>query len=270
MSPADFQELLFRYLKTYALISLRYGLFAGALYVLFYVWKKQQLFRYKIQPSFPDTANVRREIGYSFLSLAIVAMMGTGLRILQQHGYSKLYSRLADHSLGYFALSVLSFIVIHDTYFYWTHRLLHCKLFYASVHRIHHLSTNPSPWAAFSFHPIEAIVQVGIVPLMAFLIPIHPLAMLAWIIYQTTMNVLGHLGFEFFPSGFVTGKITRWHNTATHHNMHHKYIGYNFGLYYNFWDRLMGTNHPRYEQEFELVKKRTADSTNQISSISKL
>lgn len=270
MSPVDIQSWIAHCLKTYVLISLRYGLFAGSLYVLFYIWKKRQLLRFKIQPNFPDTRHVRREIGYSFLSLALVAVMGTGLKILQQNGYSKLYTRFEEHSLGYFALSVLAFIVIHDTYFYWMHRLLHCKVLYSSVHRIHHLSSNPSPWAAFSFHPVEAIIQIAIVPLIAFLIPIHPMAMLAWIIYQTAMNVLGHLGFEFFPSGFVTGKITKWHNTATHHNMHHKYIKYNFGLYYNIWDRIMGTNHPHYEQEFELIKIRTADLTVQSSSRSEL
>jgi sterol desaturase/sphingolipid hydroxylase (fatty acid hydroxylase superfamily) len=32
--------------------------------------------------------------------------------------------------------------------------------------------------------------------------------------------------------------------------MHHRYVNYNYGLYFNIWDRLMGTNHPRYEEEY--------------------
>ncbi len=32
--------------------------------------------------------------------------------------------------------------------------------------------------------------------------------------------------------------------------MHHQHIRMNYGLYFNFWDRLMGTNHPQYEARF--------------------
>ena len=76
-------------------------------------------------------------------------------------------------------------------------------------------------------------MEVGIVPIMVFLMPIHPLTILVWVLYMTSMNVLGHLGFELFPDGFASGKITKWHNTSTHHNMHHKYVTCNYGLYYS-------------------------------------
>jgi sterol desaturase/sphingolipid hydroxylase (fatty acid hydroxylase superfamily) len=118
------------------------------------------------------------------------------------------------------------------------------------------MSTNPTPWAAFAFHPLEAIVEVGIVPIMMFLMPLHPLALLVWVLYQTGMNVLGHLGFEIFPAGFTEGFISKFSNTSTHHNMHHKYVTSNYGLYFNIWDRILGTNHPEYTQQFEMVKER--------------
>jgi sterol desaturase/sphingolipid hydroxylase (fatty acid hydroxylase superfamily) len=41
--------------------------------------------------------------------------------------------------------------------------------------------------------------------------------------------------------------------------MHHHYSKGNYGLYFNFWDRLMGTNHPNYEKEFLKVAKRAKD-----------
>lgn len=43
-------------------------------------------------------------------------------------------------------------------------------------------------------------------------------------------------------------------NTSTHHNLHHQQGNYNFGLYFNFWDRMMGTNHPQYAETFDQVK----------------
>ncbi len=252
----SWHDLVVKYGHTYGMISLRYILFAGPLFLVFYVWKKKDLFKFKIQQKFPENKHIIREIGYSLLSLSIFSLVATLVFIARKHGYTKMYINFGDHSIGYFFFSVIAFILIHDTYFYWTHRAMHWKRIYRYVHKVHHMSTDPTPWAAFAFHPLEAIVEVGILPLMVFLIPIHPLAILCWVLYQSGMNVLGHLGFELFPSGFVGGTITKWHNTSTHHNMHHKNVNCNYGLYYNFWDRILGTNHAHYEDEFEKVKTR--------------
>jgi sterol desaturase/sphingolipid hydroxylase (fatty acid hydroxylase superfamily) len=59
-----------------------------------------------------------------------------------------------------------------------------------------------------------------------------------------------------YPSGFTTHRVTRWHNTSVHHNQHHRAVDCNYGLYYNLWDRLMGTNHPEYDDTFEAVAAR--------------
>ncbi|MCS6934690.1 MAG: sterol desaturase family protein [Chitinophagales bacterium] len=250
------EEVVLRLLKTYGVLSFRYLLFAGSLYLIFYVWKKRELFKLKIQQKYPNHPHILREIKYSFLSLLVFTLVGYGIYWLRMHGYTKIYTRFSDHSVGYFIFSVAAFIFMHDLYFYITHRIMHWKVIYPYVHKVHHLSTNPTPWAAFAFHPIEALIEVGILPLMVFLIPLHPLAILSWVLFQTGMNVLGHLGFELFPSGFTTGPISRWSNTSVHHNMHHKCVQCNYGLYFNIWDRIFGTNHPEYTAEFERVKQR--------------
>ncbi|HLP52367.1 MAG TPA: sterol desaturase family protein [Chitinophagales bacterium] len=252
----NWQELLIKYMRTVTVLSLRYVAFAGVLFLIFYVWKKRHFFALKIQQKYPDKEHILREMGYSFLSIAVFAAVGTTLFILRKNGYTKMYLNFSDHSVAYFIFSVIAFILLHDTYFYFTHRFMHWKPIYPYVHKVHHLSTNPTPWAAFSFHPLEALVEVGIVPIMMFLIPLHPFAVLAWVLYQTGMNVLGHLGFEIFPKGFTTGTFTKFSNTSTHHNMHHKHVVCNYGLYFNFWDRWMGTNHAKYHEQFEAVKAR--------------
>ena len=221
-SALSLRDILVRYVATYGMIALRYILFAGSLFLIFYVWKKKEFFRFKIQQKYPENKHVIREMKYSFLSLSIFALVGTALFFLRQHGYTKIYFNFHEHSIAYFIFSVVAFILIHDTYFYWTHRAMHWKKIYRYVHKVHHMSVDPTPWAAFAFHPLEAIVEVGIVPLMVFLMPIHPLAIFIWVLYQSGMNVMGHLGFEIFPSGFTSGMFTKWHNTSTHHNMHHK------------------------------------------------
>jgi lathosterol oxidase len=151
-------------------------------------------------------------------------------------------------------------VIVHDAYFYWTHRLLHWKPLFKVVHITHHLSRNPTPFSAYAFHPLEALINVGIVPLVAFTIPAHVSAIVIFTIYQLLINVLGHLGFELLPKWFAHNKVTKWHNTFTHHNLHHQFVKYNYGLYLNFWDRIMNTNHPHYEHHFDKVVERTEKS----------
>jgi Delta7-sterol 5-desaturase len=244
----------------YGMVLLRYLLFAGAAYGFFYIWKKKKYLRLKIQSRFPDQKNINREVMYSLMSLFIFACVGGGVFVLSKAGYTKIYGDIHQHSMGYFLFSVVVFILLHDTYFYWAHRFMHWDRIYKYVHRVHHLSTNPTPWASFSFHPIEAFLEVAILPVMVLLIPLHPFAILTWVLYMTLLNVLGHLGFEIFPSGFTTGVITRWHNTSVHHNMHHHYVRCNYGLYFNVWDRIMGTNHANYTEQFEKVKNSPSDT----------
>jgi len=65
--------------------------------------------------------------------------------------------------------------------------------------------------------------------------------------------VMGHCGFELFPSWFMRSRLGWFMNTITHHGQHHEKFVTNFGLYFNFWDRLMGTNHRQYEERFEQI-----------------
>lgn len=246
--------ILERLATIFSISYLRYILFAGIAYFVFYIWKKRAFFDKKIQSKFPNREMILSEIKNSTWSLFIFALFGVGVALLNKNGYTQIYTDFYQYSIAYFVFSVLALIVIHDTYFYWMHRAIHHKSIYRYVHRVHHISTNPTPWASFSFHPLEAVLEVGILLVFVFILPLHPIAILLWLLFMTFMNVLGHLGFELFWSGFTNGTITKWANTSVHHNMHHKYVNANYGLYFNFWDRIMGTNHKNYTQEFEDVK----------------
>jgi sterol desaturase/sphingolipid hydroxylase (fatty acid hydroxylase superfamily) len=144
-------------------------------------------------------------------------------------------------------------ILMHDTYFYWTHRLMHHPLLFRWMHHTHHLATNPSPWAAYSFSMPEALVQAGIGPLIIFTVPNHPGAFAIFMIWQIGFNVLGHCGHELYPRWFMRSWCGRVFNTTTHHAMHHESNRVNYGLYFNLWDRLLGTNHHRYAERYALV-----------------
>ncbi len=44
----------------------------------------------------------------------------------------------------YMLATVVALDYLHDTWFYWTHRLLHWQPLYRSVHHIHHQCATPA------------------------------------------------------------------------------------------------------------------------------
>ena len=75
-------------------------------------------------------------------------------------------------------------------------------------------------------------------------------------VWQIVFNVLGHTGFEYYPKWLMRTWLGRLLNTPTNHIQHHEKFTGNYGLYFNVWDRLMGTNHKDYESRFNEVTTR--------------
>ena len=239
---------------------LRYVVISGVFFLLFYVLFKSRWAKKKIQPSFPKNQDYLREFGYSILTLLI--FVATALLIFYSplKEYNKVYTDIAAYGWGYWWGSVVAMIFLHDTYFYWAHRAMHHPKIYRHVHLVHHLSRNPSPWAAFAFHPLEAVVETGIVFLIAFLFRFHISALLTFLIFMTVYNAYGHLGFELFPRKFHTTWIGRWVNTSVAHNQHHEQFNGNYGLYFLFWDRWMGTMREDYDDQCVKVDQKKASA----------
>jgi sterol desaturase/sphingolipid hydroxylase (fatty acid hydroxylase superfamily) len=238
----------------------RYVVLAGAAFALFYILFRRPAARRKIQAAQARPADIRREVLYSLSSFAVFAAMGVVTLVMYHWGWNRLYFDAGRYGAGYFWFSVAAIILVHDAWFYWTHRLLHWKPLFRIAHRVHHQSHTPTPWAAFSFHPVEAFIQAVMFPLLVIVLPAHPLAAGLWLLYMTAMNVSGHLGYEVLPAGFARHRLFRWHNTTVHHDMHHSHVRCNFGLYYNIWDRLMGTNHAGYEDLYDRVTAPPAEA----------
>jgi lathosterol oxidase len=252
-------------LKVSVFLSVRFFLFAGSIYLVFYVWKKKDLFYLKIQQRFPDKEYVIREIKYSFLTVFIFGLVIVPVMWASKNRWTLVYYPVDKYGYPYFFFSAILMIFLHDAYFYWTHRMLHWKPLFKHVHKIHHLSLNPTPFSSYAFHPVEALVEISIVPLIVFTIPYHVYALYFFTAYTLFMNVAGHMGYEFFPKGFASNRILKWHNTATNHNMHHRFVKCNYGLYFNIWDRIMKTNHPRYEEIYDEVIEQRKTGKNLLA-----
>jgi len=243
------------WLRSASHIVLRYFVFAGSAFFLFYVLLKQPLWFRKIQKKMPELSDYGRDIMYSLISVSIFASVAFFV-LFAGREYTHLYRDFESYGLAYYIFSWLWMMVLHDTWFYWMHRLMHYPVLFKHIHLIHHKSTNPSPWTAYAFHPFEAIVEVGIVPLIAFTLPIHAPALGLFFLFQIIYNVYGHLGFELYPQNFNKTCVGKWINTSVAHNLHHKKFTGNYGLYFLFWDRMMGTLRPEYDEVFQTTTQR--------------
>lgn len=186
---------------------------------------------------------IRREIAWSLASAAIYGVpAGIVAWGWANRGWTLIYADPSAYPLWYLPLSVLAYLFAHDTWFYWTHRLMHRPRWFRIAHAVHHASRPPTAWAAMSFHPIEALTGAIVIPLLVFLIPIHVAALGAVLAIMTVMGVTNHMGWEIFPHLVYGGRLGRWLITASHHQRHHDEYRCNYGLYFRFWDRACGTD----------------------------
>lgn len=255
------------FIKIASLLSGRYFILAGIAFLVFYWLCRDKFSARKIQSKFPTSKDYRREIGYSVVTLIIFSAVPTFILsnpAIRPH--TTYYADIHRYGLFYFWAAFPLMAVMHDTYFYWTHRLMHHPKLFKTFHLVHHRSTNPSPWAAYSFHPTEAFVEVGIFAVFLFTIPVHTLHLALFFLFMIVYNIYGHLGYELYPHGFGRGWLTKWINTSVSHNVHHQHFKKNYGLYFTFWDRVMGTLDKNYEDRFDEV---TGAFSNRASSKAK-
>lgn len=212
----------------------------------------------KIQKRKATAADKKREFFASLRSLVVYTIVATPTFYLIHNGIlpSKvIHGAGLLQSLAYFAL----LIVVHDAWFYWTHRTMHHRVLFKTLHKLHHKSVAPTPFAAYAFNVGEAVVQAVFVVAWIMVIPTPRASIVLFMTAVMVRDVINHAGTELFPRSAIDhwfwGKII----TATHHDLHHSGgLGYNFGLYFTWWDRLMKTEHPSYRERFLEVTSRPA------------
>lgn len=184
-----------------------------------------------------SSEQIKRDILWSIMSSLIFALVVTIMIKLWQSGMTQIYYDLSDYPWWYSLFSLGLYFFCHDTYFYWSHRLLH--LFqYHKVHYVHHESRIPTAWTSFAFHPLEALVQAIVLPALIVLIPIHIVGLIVFFTMMSIFGVMNHLGVELYPL-ILERKF--FLISASHHQQHHRKVSVNFALYFTFWDKWMKT-----------------------------
>ncbi len=237
------------WLTVFAFDTLRYLIGAGTVSIVLYVLLKQWSEGRRIQTRRTSRADIRREVTYSLLTTSVYASVALFTVAAMERGWLKNYESFSEHGITYGVISLPLLLVLHDTYFYWVHRAMHHPALFRWTHRVHHLSRTPSPWAAYSFAPMEALAMALFMPIMLALIPLHGLVIFVFLSFMILRNAMGHSGVEFHHREWVDSPMD-FMTTTTHHDMHHQKFSGNFGLYFTWWDRWMGTELSGYKEAF--------------------
>lgn len=246
-------EIVRVWLVNFAIDAARYLIAAGGAFALFWIWGRERFRHRLVQGRFPRREKLLHDLRWSASTVVIFSVIGTGLWFGRHVGIFRSYEHVDDLGWPWFVASMGVLVVLHDTYFYFTHRAMHHPRLYRLFHRVHHVSTLPSPFTSYAFAVPEALVEAFFVPMVWLVLPLHEIAVFSFLVFMIVKNVIGHLSIELFPAGFTRSRFLGIHTTTTHHALHHKHFDSNYGLYFTFWDRVMGTEHSRYHELFDEV-----------------
>ncbi|MFM2138336.1 MAG: hypothetical protein RJA57_643, partial [Bacteroidota bacterium] len=220
----------------------------------FYVWKPGNWSTKKLSDRAYPSGQFRQEIWRSNISGLLFGIAGAFLLWCWQQGHTRIYLNRSDHPWWWIPVSFLLALAAQETYYYWFHRWMHIPAVFRVVHKWHHDSRIASPWTAFSFHPIEGMIQAAFLPLLVLLLPLHLYVLLLLLVVMSVTSVINHLDIEIYPAWFSRSFFFRTLIGATHHALHHKQYKYNFGLYFTWWDKWQRTESPSYD---ELIRKKS-------------
>lgn len=241
--PIPLEQTLITYFAFTAIIIVRYFMIVAPIHYM--LWKRPagKVKARRLSRREPTRETIRHEIWLSTISAFIYALPAAIVIEIWKAGGTALYSGpvMTVSGWGYVVLSCFIYLAAQDTYFYWLHRLIHHKRVFPLAHAGHHKSVQPTPWASFSFDPVEAAAFAWLLPVMALFIPLHVGAALALLMIMTVNAVFNHAGWEIYPERWLKGWFGKVMITATHHNKHHTKFTGNYGLYFRFWDKVMGT-----------------------------
>jgi len=174
-------------------------------------------------------------IYYSAIAIVICTVYAMSfIRFIEPHLPFYGYWADKDYTIKAFFFELIAYMWIFDTWFYWTHRMLHSRRFlgynlWKHVHSIHHYIIEPNAFSQDATHPFEALIQGPMGHHMInFFLPIHPVC---------------HALFGFLTSVWAIAAHDSRQYDFNGHAKHHHYCHVNFGIYWGFWDYICGTRY---------------------------
>lgn len=223
------------------IIALRYLAVAGVAYWLFWGGGSRVIRDGQLNRRRPTWAAVRHELIASLISSPIYAFPAAVVIELWKRGGTALYLDPSAHGWWWLPVSAAIYLVAQDAFYYWAHRAMHDPRLFGWMHRGHHKSNDPTPFASFSFDPAEAAITAWFLPALTLFIPLQVYVAMGVLMFMTLTAVLNHAGREVWPDRWLDHPLLSGMITARHHDQHHKRFKGNYGLFFRWWDRWMGT-----------------------------
>jgi Delta7-sterol 5-desaturase len=228
-----------------------YFAIVGLFFVVIWKWGEQRFQGARIQAKKRvDRKQIAFEVKNTLIVLLVGAPITIAISVLYASGSTKLSTDAATIGWPMIVVTFVGLLIFNDAWFYCWHRLLHHPKLFRYVHAVHHKSVDVNPFSSYSFHWFEGFILGAWALPMVLLVPIY-IPMLG-VLHAVGLanNVMSHLGYEFLPKSLVRIPLIRWMNTSTFHNLHHSSFNGNYGLMFRFWDRMLSTELPNYEETF--------------------
>ncbi|SPU50817.1 sterol desaturase family protein [Bordetella trematum] len=190
----------------------------------------------QLDPRPVTPAQWQREFRLSGLS---VLLFGTGMIFpwgLLQLGWAHLDPQAGAWQI---TIEIALLMVWNDIHFWVNHRLLHTR-WLRRFHVPHHRSVVTTPFATYSFHPVEALMLGNVILLPMVLHTFSFWSLFAVPLFSLFFNCIGHANYDFWPK--VSG--AHWFAASRRHHLHHACYHGNYGFQFTFMDRLFGTRLP--------------------------
>ncbi|MFM9851408.1 MAG: sterol desaturase family protein [Sphingomonadaceae bacterium] len=227
----------------------------GLFWIVIHHWmKRQQIARHR----WPRLSQIGRELTFSISSQIVMSAVAIYIVINSSQIMTNMTPATSVGGWAWAVVLTVLLFAIEDTCFYWTHRAMHHPALFRHFHSLHHESHDPTPFTAYSFHPLEAVVQSvnglpTLLPLM--FLPWDPTALAVYGFGQIAFNVIGHLGYEVYPANWNRMPGLRWKTPGLHHYLHHQMVGGNYALYFRWWDKACGTEFVDFEARYDRIFK---------------
>jgi Delta7-sterol 5-desaturase len=228
-----------------------YFAIVGLFYLVLWKWGEERFRGARIQAKRRvDGKQIRFEIKNTLIVLLTGSPLTLVISMLYASGSTQLTLDASTIGWPWIVATFAGLLIFNDAWFYFWHRTLHHPKLFRLVHAVHHKSVDVNPFSSYSFHWFEGLILGAWILPVALFMPIY-LPMLG-VLHGVGLanNVMSHLGYEFLPRWLLRVPGLRWINTSTFHNLHHTSFTGNYALMFRFWDRLLGTELPNYEQKF--------------------
>ncbi len=182
-----------------------------------------------------------RELRMSLWTSLVFGASAVVMAWAWEAGWLRVYLDWQAYGWWWLPLSLAIGMLVHETYYYWLHRAMHHPRLYRLLHHGHHDSIVTSGWTSFAFDVGEAVLQAAVIPVILLVLPMHAAVLVLWLTVMTISAIVNHLNVELYPLPLDRHWWGRNVIGATHHAKHHQRFNKNFGLYFTFWDRWMGT-----------------------------